>query len=104
MSDVSGELKESDWWWIDFLENEFDPGLEKDLELLLEHSQEDRDSFENFRLLKQWVRESDPVAGWRVEERLQKVRSKVMTSIQDLEVEKPSWTEALNVAETPQNF
>lgn len=52
--------RESEWWWIDYLEDELDPSLEQDLQLLLDHSQDDRDSFENFRLLKQWVRESDP--------------------------------------------
>ena len=79
--------KETEWWWIDYLEDELDPVLERDLELLLDHSQEDRDSFENFRLLKQWIRESDPVANWPIEERLKRTRAKVMASISELEPE-----------------
>jgi hypothetical protein len=75
--------KDTEWWWIDYLENELDPSLEMDLELLLNHSQEDRDSFENFRLLKQWVRESDPIAGWPIEERLNRARTKIMAAIED---------------------
>lgn len=84
---VGNTLKDTEWWWIDYLENEFDPALEKDLETLLQHSQEDRDSFENFRLLKQWVRESDPIAGWPLEARTEKVRANIMAAIADIEIE-----------------
>lgn len=72
---------ESEWWWIDYLENEMNPSLDKDLELLLEHSQEDRDAFENFRVLKEWLRESDPVAHWPLEVRLERMRRNVMMAI-----------------------
>lgn len=84
---MEDSLKDTDWWWIDYLENELDSVLEKDLEMLLQHSQEDRDSFENFRLLKQWVRESDPIAGWPVEDRMVRIRANVMAAIFDLETE-----------------
>jgi hypothetical protein len=80
--------KETEWWWIDYLENELDSSLEADLELLLQHSQEDRDSFENFRLLKQWVRESDPILNWPIEERLERARAKIMSAIEDMRQEK----------------
>jgi hypothetical protein len=80
--------KETEWWWIDYLENELDSSLEADLEMLLQHSQEDRDSFENFRLLKQWVRESDPILDWPIEARLQRARAKIMNAIEDLRQEK----------------
>jgi hypothetical protein len=82
--------KETEWWWIDYLENELDSSLEADLEMLLQHSQEDRDSFENFRLLKQWVRESDPILNWPIEERLELVRAKIMSAIEDMPQEKAS--------------
>lgn len=78
---MDDSLKETEWWWIDFLENEFDPLLEKDLELLLEHSAEDRDSFENFRLVRQWVRESDPAKGVDVESRLPRMRAGIMKAV-----------------------
>ena len=78
---------EEHWWWIDYLENELEPGLERDLQLLLEHSQEDRDSFNNFCLLRQWVRESDPVLAWPLETRLARVRTNVMNAIEGLEFE-----------------
>lgn len=82
-------LKDSEWWWIDYLENELDTVLEKDLELLLHHSQEDRDSFENFRLLKQWIKECDPVADWPVETRAEKMRANVMAAIANVEMDIP---------------
>jgi hypothetical protein len=82
-----GKTKETEWWWIDYLESELEQGLEKDLELLLEHSQEDRDSFENFRLLRQWVRESDPIANWPLEDRMTRMRAGVMKAIQTLSPE-----------------
>lgn len=82
-------LKDSEWWWIDYLENELDAVLEKDLELLLHHSQEDRDSFENFRLLKQWIKESDPVAAWPIEARTDKMRANVMAAIANVEMDIP---------------
>ncbi len=78
---MDDSLKETEWWWIDFLENEFDPLLEKDLELLLEHSAEDRDSFENFRLVRQWVRESDPARQVDIENRLPGMRAKIMKAV-----------------------
>ena len=78
---------DTDWWWIDYLENELELSLERDLEMLLQHSQEDRDSFENFRLLKQWVKESDPVAAWPLEERAERMRKNVMAAIADAEMD-----------------
>ncbi len=78
---MDDSLQETEWWWIDFLENEFDPLLEKDLELLLEHSAEDRDSFENFRLVRQWVRESDPAKEVDIESRLPSMRAKIMQAV-----------------------
>ena len=69
------------WWWIDYLEDELDPGLNRDLELLLEHSEEDQQCFENFRLLKQWVRESDPADDFRVDSRLDRLRVGVMDAV-----------------------
>ena len=86
--------KETEWWWIDFLENELEPSLKADLELLLEHSQEDRDSFESIRLLKQWVGESDPVGDWPVDARLDRIRRKVMQAI-DHEIQEPLATNSL---------
>ncbi len=81
---------EEEWWWIDYLENEFEPGLEKDLQFLLENSEEDRESFENFRLLRHWVMESDPVSGWPLEDRLRRVHKNVMTAIEQIELEPQS--------------
>jgi hypothetical protein len=80
---------EEDWWWIDFLENELDPMLDKDLQMLLENSSEDRQSFETFRLLKQWLSESDPIKGWPVEDRLPRMRARVM-SVVEREIKRPS--------------
>jgi hypothetical protein len=92
-------VKETEWWWIDYLENELDSSLERDLELLLEHSQEDRDSFENFRLLRQWVRESDPIAQTPLENRIERVRGNVMNAILKMDLEaKPSRAETAGSA------
>ncbi len=92
--------KDTEWWWIDYLENELDASLEADLEMLLEHSQEDRDSFENFRLLKQWVKESDPVNGWPIEARLERTRSKIMMAIENMPDEKPKRLQGLSATKS----
>ncbi len=84
---MDDSFKDTEWWWIDYLENEFDAVMEKDLETLLQYSQEDRDSFENFRLLKQWLGESDPIAAWPLEERTKRMRASVMAAIADAEIE-----------------
>jgi hypothetical protein len=63
------------------LEDELDSGLETDLETLLAHSAEDRDSFENFRLLKAWVKDSDPLAELDIETRLRRVHARVMAEV-----------------------
>ena len=81
--------KTTDGWWVDYLENEMVPDLEKDLELLLRHSEEDRDTFENIRLLREWLRASDPIAKWPIDERLTRVRCKVMREIEREEYHAP---------------
>jgi hypothetical protein len=80
---MSNEFRD-DWWWIDYLENEMDPGLEKDLQLLLENSQEDRDAFEGYRVLREWLLASDPIGDWPLEARMQRVRQGVMATIEKL--------------------
>ncbi len=81
-------MKDVDWWWIDYLENEMDPAVEKDLESLLMNSEEDQKSFESFRLLKEWLVGSDPIGDWPLESRLRKVRRRVMHAIDQIEDEK----------------
>lgn len=74
---------EDEWWWIDFLENELDPMLDKDLQTLLDHSASDRDTFESFRLLKYWLKDSDPIEGWPIEARLERIRKNVMKAVNE---------------------
>lgn len=74
-------ITECDWWWIDFLEDELEASLEKDIELLLEKSQEDRDNFETFRLLRKWVKESDSVNEAEIEAHAVRMRAGVMEAI-----------------------
>lgn len=81
--------KETEWWWIDYMENELGSSLEQDLQALLQHSEADRDSFENFRILKQWLKESDPVGDWPLENRLSRVRKNVMAAIEKLDKPEP---------------
>jgi hypothetical protein len=85
------------WWWIDYLENELDPGLEKDMEQLLQHSEEDRDSFERFRLLREWLRGSDPIKDWPVEERLTRMHCKVMREVTKMSYREARATKSLSV-------
>jgi hypothetical protein len=73
-----------DSWWVDYLENEMDPSLEKDLQLLLQNSQEDRDAFESYRLLREWLKASDPIGDWPLEARLKNIRQNVMEGISAL--------------------
>lgn len=82
------------WWWIDFLEDELDPALNRDLELLLEHSEEDRTCFENFRLLKQWARESDPAGDYDVDARLDRMRTGVMEAVRREAAARPAVRDA----------
>lgn len=50
--------------------------LEKEVEALFEEI-----SFEDLRQLRDWLRDCDPVGDWPVEERLERMRSKVMKEI-----------------------
>jgi hypothetical protein len=89
MSDEKGNsIEKSDenteWWWVDYLENEMDPAVDKDLELLLEHSHEDRLSFERIRVLREWLKGSDPAHDLVLQmdgERLNRVRDRIMNQI-----------------------
>jgi hypothetical protein len=78
----------TEWWWIDYLENEMEPGLEKDLQALLQCSQEDRDTFEQFRVLREWLRAADPAAHLPLDNRLERLRREVMHSIEQLDTAK----------------
>lgn len=82
MSEDDDSNLDSEWWWIDYLEDEMDPKLESDLRTLLQHSQEDRDSFERFRLLRAWLRDSDPIGEWPLDERIARLHGKVMSFIE----------------------
>src|SRR4051812_4763610 len=75
------DIKTTDWWWIDYLEDLLGPDLEKDLQTLLEHSAEDRENFEHVRLLREWLKACDPIGGWPIGERLTRVSSRVMGAI-----------------------
>ena len=86
----------TEWWWIDYLENEMELHMERDLELLLQHSAEDRAAFEHFRVLREWLRGSDPVGNWPVEERVKRVEANVMEAIGPLEAPGSRYS-ALNV-------
>jgi hypothetical protein len=81
-------MKNSDWWWIDYMENELDPTTHPDIEFLLEKSPADREEFEAWRLLKSWVREVDPVkketVSWETKE-LEKLREKTLRALADEE-------------------
>lgn len=77
------EEKETDWWWIDYLEGEMDAQIEADLLVLLDHSEKDREAFDNFRLIREWVRDSDPARTleWSAVE-LNHGRRRIMSQIQ----------------------
>jgi hypothetical protein len=75
------DAEPTDWWWIDYLENEMSPSLESDLLSLLQHSDEDRTTFEHFRLLREWLRGSDPVHHWPMEARIERMHNRVMQEI-----------------------
>ena len=72
-----------EWWWIDYLEDELTPELDRDLRFLLEQSADDRQSFESFRLLREWLRASDPVAKMPLEASSRAIRSRVMRAIEN---------------------
>ncbi|MGZ3722947.1 MAG: hypothetical protein ACXVA9_08465 [Bdellovibrionales bacterium] len=79
---MSDEMGITEWWWVEYLENEMDPVIEKDLELLLQHSEEDRVSFEHIRLVREWLGSCDPIKDWPLEDRLTRMRRKVMRAIE----------------------
>ncbi len=79
-----GTLAAEDWWWIDYLENEMDPSLELELQGLLASSQEDRDAFEGYRIIREWLKSSDPAVGLPIEARAKDVRQNVMQVIDSL--------------------
>lgn len=81
---MKDQTKTTDWWWIDYLEDLLGPDLEKDLQTLLENSEEDRDTFESIRLLREWLAACDPVRDWPIETRLTRVESRVMAAISEV--------------------
>lgn len=80
--------KDTDWWWIDYLEGEMDAQIEEDLLLLLDHSEKDREAFDSFRLIREWVRDSDPARSleWSSSE-LDRGRRQIMSQIQGLDTQ-----------------
>lgn len=87
----SSERPEGEWWWLEELEEKPQPPRPWKT-----------DSLEKFRLLKQWVRDCDPVGGWPLESRLERVRKNVMQAItEDAEKVQPPpakpWAKAFKV-------
>lgn len=66
---------EGEWWWLDEIE-ENTSAAENPRPWKTE-------SLEKFRLLKNWIRECDPVDKWPVEARIERVRKRVMDVIED---------------------
>lgn len=87
-------LTDESWWWIDYLEDELDPSLDRDLQLLLEVSEEDRQAFEKFRLLREWVRESDQASDFNIDDKLAGLTLKVMQEVNRTQV--PEDTKSLS--------
>ena len=94
------DAEPTDWWWIDYLEDEMSPSLEHDLQSLLQHSDEDRNTFERFRLLREWLRGSDPIHQWPLEARVVRMHQKVMQEIlrEDCVLESKSSTQRPELA------
>ena len=82
-------MTETEWWWIDYLENDLDPTTAADIEYLLNNSESDQDEFERWRLLRMWVQESDPAIrggeSWRSEE-LVAHKNRIMDAVNALEI------------------
>ncbi len=69
-----------EWWWME---------KEKEAKEVLQWMRTDvgqAAQISKSRWLKNWVRESDPVGSWPVDERLERIRSNVMSAIADLEI------------------
>lgn len=62
MKDQEQESLYKDDWWLEHLEEELEPNLREDLELLLMSSKEDRRVFESLERTRRLVKESDDVA------------------------------------------
>lgn len=77
-----------DTWWIEFMEDEVEPGLRMDMEKMLKESHEEAASLENMARLRLWTKESDPAEElWRPEKWEQMRQSsfdKIMTKIDQL--------------------
>jgi hypothetical protein len=62
-----------DDWWLNVLSWEKDPVTGRRLRPL---------PVAKLKVLREWLRDSDPVAGWPIEERCARVRRNVMAAIE----------------------
>ena len=65
MTDEQNKNQRSEELWLDYLENEVEPSLREDVELLLEHSAEDKKRLNDWKLLKSSLRRADPLKNVR---------------------------------------
>src|SRR5689334_2164663 len=70
-----------DSWWVDFLENDVEPGLKEDMEKLLAKSGKDRASLDALASLRQWVADSDPAQDLWKEEKMAALTEKINRAV-----------------------
>jgi hypothetical protein len=78
--------QESEWYWVDFMEDDIDESLKEDLSLILEHSKAKKDILTDFRAIREIVAASD----LQVDEnpgRFSRIQNNVMSRIQQLDME-----------------
>ncbi len=78
-----------DEWWIEFMEGEVSPSLERDLKFLLCHSQEDRQRLNEYKELRSEIEASDdsylPENGYYY----QNQHDSIMAAIENIEMDEP---------------
>jgi hypothetical protein len=73
-----------DQWWVDFLENEVEPGLKLDLEKLLAKSGKDRAALDALANLRRWIADSDPVNDLWSNEKMRALAKKIDQAVEAL--------------------
>jgi hypothetical protein len=103
VKEIKGESEGlySEDWWIEFLESELDPNLQKDMEILLANSAGDGRTLEELALTREFVKAMDDIILPEDGRYYDRLHSKVMEAVTRLDEVKDGFDEVSEVALRP---
>jgi hypothetical protein len=103
VKEIKGEREGlySEDWWVEFMESELDPNLQRDMEILLSNSPGDGRTLEELVFTREFVKAMDDVALPEDGRYYDKLHSKVMDAVSRIDEAKAGFGEVSEITMRP---